>query len=135
MSDMKPKTSRELLEALGDLMDSVPSNGREDDEEHLRAAGLDPKEVGHRARTLVEGLIANSRKEASLERRRALSDFAAFDPGPMPESRPELIALIQSEAPQSMVAHRDFEDEDDEDLRSLLREIRFLRREEKTEGD
>jgi len=135
MSRKKPKTSRDLVDALGELMDSVPSNGPEDDEEDLRAVGLDPDEVGRRTRTFVEGLISKSRLEASDDRKRALSAFDAFDPGPIPEVRSDLIDAVRAEIPQGMVAHRNFEEASDEDLRSLLKEIRFLRSKKNIEDD
>ena len=134
-----PETYRTFLNRIADLFDQIPPEDINEAEQELRDGGLDPETVGQRMSVLAEQTLARShlnwRSEAAAQRRQALDQLTHFA-ARIPESRYELenkIREILERSPHfqqlpTVTAHfRNFTEASDEDLKSLLLELEFLR--------
>jgi hypothetical protein len=141
MIKKSPETYRAFLDRLEDLLDQSPPENVKEAEDELRDAGLDPEVVGQRMRAIAEQTLARSRAnwwaEAAVERRHALDKLTQFA-APIPDARSGIEAAIRQILQQSprlrdlptVSAHfRNFAEATDEDLKSLLLELEFLRME------
>jgi len=139
MTKKPPETYREFLDRLADLFDEVPPESLEEAEQELRDAGLDPEAIGQRMSELAARTLARSplnwRVSAPEERHRALGQFTHFK-ATIPETRAEIEVAIRqileqmphlAQSPAVTTHFRNFEEAGDEDLRSLLLELEFLR--------
>ncbi len=138
MSEQKcPKTERELIEALADLFEEIPPETGEEADEVLRDAGLDPELVAKNMREFAEGVLAKSplnwRNRAEHERAEAKRRLRGFESS-MPSDRQGLLAEVSTLLERVRCQHqglvavefRQFEESSEEDLRSLLAELRYL---------
>jgi|GraSoiStandDraft_41_1057321.scaffolds.fasta_scaffold876464_2 hypothetical protein len=134
-----PETYRAFVDRLADLFDQIPPEDIEEAEQELRDAGVDPEAIGQRMKNLAEQTLARSRlnwrAEAAAERRHALDKLTHFA-ARIPEARSGLEIAIREILERSphlgnlpaVTAHfRNFAEATDEDLRSLLLELEFLR--------
>jgi hypothetical protein len=134
-----PETYRAFLDRLEDLVDQNPPENVKEAEDELRDAGLDPEVVGQRMKAIADRSIARARAswwaEAAAQRRSAVANITRFTTH-IPDSRPSIEAAIRDILQQSpglkdlpaISAHfRNFAEATDEDLKSLLLELEFLR--------
>lgn len=133
-----PKTEAALLGRLVDLFDEDGPTTTEEIDAELQAVGIDPMELRASTDMIVEAAFRASpyhwRNRAPQER--AVAELAlSKSPAPMKGSRNEIVAEIRrildylptlGSAPLVQVHCRNFEKSTDEDLASLLAELRFL---------
>lgn len=136
-----PETYRAFLDRLEDLFDQSPPENVKEAEEELRDAGLDPEVVGQRMRAIAEQALTRARAnwwtKVAVERRHVLDKLTQFA-AHIPEARSGIETAIREILKQSprlsdlpmVTAHfRNFAEATDEDLKSLLLELEFLRME------
>ncbi len=134
-----PETYRAFLERLEDLFDQSPPESIKDAQDEIIDAGLDPEVIGERMKAIADRSISRARAnwwaEAAAQRRSALAYITRFT-AHIPDSRPGIEAAIRDILQQSpglkdlpaISAHfRNFAEATDEDLKSLLLELEFLR--------
>ena len=133
-----PKTEAALLGRLVDLFDEEGPTTTDEIDAELRAAGIDPVELRASTDVVVEAAAKASpyhwRNRAAQERAAAEREFSQSSV-PMKAPRNEIVAEIRKilgrlpalgSAPLVQVHCRNFEKSTDEDLASLLAELRFL---------
>jgi hypothetical protein len=141
MTKKQPETYRAFLDRLEDLFDQSPPETIKDAQDELVNAGLDPNVIGERIKLIADRSIAHARSnwwaEAAAQRRNALANINRFTTQ-IPDSRPAIEAAIRDILQQTpglkdlpaISAHfRNFAEAADEDLKSLLLELEFLRQE------
>src|SRR5439155_15001220 len=137
MKRKAPETNFELMRNLAEAFDATPPEGATEAAEELRAWGLVPAGVGKQlaaaAREALKVSPMDWRVRAAQERARALSLLGAVQPVLKPRS--ELEAEIQavlargSEQAQREIRayfHKHQGRASDDDLASLLAQVRFL---------
>ena len=133
MTSRRPiNTDLDLVMAIGDVFDHLDEPDTETDKnEILREAGHDPDEVGRNTAIFVDGLIRSSRKVIAERTKTGFAEFQArMEQLELPNTRPSLIEAIQNlftqHGPELSAQYRNFEDQTDDDLRELLRELMAL---------
>ena len=134
-----PETYRTFLDRLEELFDQSPPESIKDAQDELTDAGLDPDVIGERIKAIADQSIARAREscwtKVAAERQSALGSLAGFI-AQTPDSRTDIEAAIRQILHQSpglkdrltVSAHfRNFAEATDEDLKSLLFELEFLR--------
>jgi hypothetical protein len=133
------ETNQDLVNVLADLFDEINENtdfSEQELDEILHEAGYDPSEVAIKAQTVIEDALANSplnwRNRAQQELEETRTRFQQMEIN-TPSDRVELLEAIQQILDQlggthkQALAHfRNFESTSDEDLASMLVELRFL---------
>ena len=132
-----PTNNRELVDAFADLFEETEPEGPVEIDEALREAGHDPGAVGDWLKVIAERALAKSpanwRNRAQHEIEEEKTRLATFKP-PVSGDRVSLIAAIQGlltslQNKQGTLAtafHRNLEEATDEDLASLLAELKYL---------
>lgn len=132
-----PSNNRELVDALADLFEETGLEEPSEIDETLREAGYDPDVVGSRFKEIADRAIAESpanwRNKARQEIDEEKMRLAAFKPS-LSGDRVSLIEAIQgllasrqtNNATLAAAYHRNLEEATDEDLASLLAELKYL---------
>ena len=136
----KPETEQDLIDLLAQLLDiDDPDESAEQVDEELRAAGLDPDEIGAKMAASAEDAYRSSplnwrqrareqraEAKARLGRRAGIGQF---------RSRGDIVRDINAlvaqspflrDAPRVQAHFRNFDTATDEDLADLLAELEFL---------
>jgi len=134
-----PETYRAFLDRLEDLFDQSPPESIKDAQDELIDAGLNPDAIGERIKAVADRSLARARAswwaEAAAERRSALANITRFTTR-IPDSRRDVEAAIRdilqqspslNDLPAISTHFRNFAEATDEDLKSLLVELEFLR--------
>lgn len=126
MSDEASGTNKSLWHSLVAAFEELEPETKEEEDEELRAFGLDPDQVGERLEKVAERALRKSpynwrNRSGEIEeakRRRESVDIADL-------SRDDMLQTLRDN-PRMGAHFRDFEELTDEDLRSLLADQKFL---------
>lgn len=130
----KPSTDKEIVAAFDTLFNeiSIPTEEDEIDQE-LREAGYDPDAIAQQMAALAAAALADSpynwrrRAQDAIQVEKAAREAFSITP---PRERPALISairnLVTSTGGNAMAAYRNLEEVSDEDLQTLLADLKFL---------
>ena len=133
----KDRTEADILRTIADLFDQVLEDDMDEVDATLRGFGFDPDEVGARMKAVADKALAESplnwrnRAPSELARARAkLDEYASTVNLPIAQLRElasSLMAQIEQRHGRPALAHfRNLEEVTDEDLASLVEDLRFL---------
>jgi hypothetical protein len=140
-----PATEEELLDCLVELFSEAELESQETTDSFLQEAGLNPDEVGARAREVAEAALSRSPlnwRNSALGKLESERLHRSQTPPSRPKGRPELMSAIQTFARRSDTANervtalwRNLEKATDEDLVSLLADLEYLEQQSRTHSD
>ena len=131
----KNKTYKDYLSSLLSFLDSEAQTPSYDAGQVLTEAGYKPDDVGKKFQAIADEAMAGSphnwRNRASAEHAEAKSSFLKKDsiqrsPRPRSEILDEIQALLSQHNLTVAFAHRNFSDQSDEDLESLLDQLEYI---------
>jgi hypothetical protein len=131
----KNKTYKDYLSSLLSFLESEEEKPSYDVDQLLAEAGYKPDDIGKKFRDIANESIAKSphnwRNRAHTEHEEAKSHFLEKRARDRPKrSRSEILEAIQSlfaqQNLQASLAHRNFSDQSDEDLESLLDQLEYI---------
>jgi hypothetical protein len=138
MAGKKPQTNADLIRAIADAFDAVPSEDLDEARQELRSVGLDPDEtgrcLGQFVRESLETSRLNWRVRAERERTDALAKLRSVPPilKPRQELELEIREILAHGSADTRTAARAFFHKhqgraSDADLASLLAQLQFLK--------
>ena len=137
-----PQNDDEILEAFADLLSEVVPEEPAEIDALLKAAGLDPTQIEEEAAAFIVEMrrLDWRNRRAEMEQVRKQYDVAGTG---LPTDRPSLLELLRqvlSSSPSTGRVHAQFrnrslEELSDEDLRSLIQDIRFITDERSENSD
>lgn len=137
MAKRKPaRTNKDVVDAFTRLFNEIEPETEEEIDTILREAGLDPDELASRMQVFAEKALVESplnwrnQVDQLHEEQSRLARLSSS----LPLSRQEIIAAIQSllaripgdQSARAFAHYRNLEQTTDEDLSSLLDELRYL---------
>jgi len=145
----KPETDQDLINSIAQLLEQEdPDESPEVVDDGLRAAGLDPEEVGAKIAAIAEDAYRRSplnwRQRAREQRFEAERRLAQRSIATQPRRRDDIVREINAivsrsprlqGAPTVQAHFRNFETATDEDLAELLVELEFLEEETSAESE
>lgn len=140
----KNKTYKEYLSDLLSFLDAQEEIPTYDVEQILTDAGYKPDDIGKKFQAVANKSIAKSpynwRTRAHVEHEDAKSDFLKKKSVEKPRrSRSELLdaihALLSQQNLKAALAHRNFSDQTDEDLESLLDQLEYIASQKSKDSD
>jgi len=140
-----PATDKDLIHAITDSFNEVEPDSPEEINAILREAGYDPDQVARQMKAVAERALRESPfnwRERAQEMEDAKSRLIAFAPA-LPTNRAEIINAIKElvaklgsgKSELAMAQYRNLESASDEDLASLLRQMRYLAAQENQHPD
>lgn len=128
-----PQDDDEILQAFADLLAEVMPEEPAEIDELLREAGLDPTQIEEEAASLIAEMrrLDWRNRRAEMEQVRKQYDLAG---SALPADRPGLLEILRQMTSPPLIAsrvHAQFrnrspEELSDEELRSLIQDIRFI---------
>ena len=131
----KNKTYKDYLSGLLSFLESEEEKPSYDVDQLLAEAGYKPDDIGKKFRDVANQSMAKSlhnwRNRAHAEHEEAKSSFLEKKARDRPKrSRSEILEAIQSLLAQqnlkASLAHRNFSNQSDEDLESLLDQLEYI---------
>ncbi len=131
----KDKTYKDYLSNLLSFLDSEEQTPSYNVDQVLSEAGYKPDDVGKKFQAIADEAMARSphnwRNRASVEHAKAKSSFLQKNSTQRPpRSRSEILdeihALLSQHNLKVALAHRNFSDQSDEDLESLLGQLEYI---------
>ena len=129
------RTYKDYLSSLLSFLNSDEEEPSYDVDQVLTKAGYKPEDVGKKFQAVANESIAKSphnwRNRASIEHAEAKSGFVRKNSTEKPQqSRSEILNAINTLLSQHnlrvALAHRNFSDQSDEDLQSLLDQLEYI---------